>query len=62
MSASARKNATAPAPEKTRLITLHIMPSLVKQLDAIAAAEKRSRAAQINIFLERAVRDYRAAA
>jgi hypothetical protein len=56
---ASRRKATA---EKPRAISLAILPSLLKQIDAIAAAESRSRASQINVFLDRAVRDYRAAA
>jgi hypothetical protein len=42
------------------VISLAIRLSLVKQIDAIAAGEHRSRAAQINAFLEHAVRAYQA--
>jgi hypothetical protein len=45
------------APER-QVISLAIATALLRRIDAIASAEQRSRAAQMNIMLERAVRDY----
>ena len=47
--------------EPTRVYTFTLTPSLVAEIDAIAAAENRPRVRQVMTFLQEAVRDWQAA-
>jgi hypothetical protein len=47
--------------EPTKVYTFTLPPSLVAEIDAIAAAENRPRVRQVTTFLQEAVRNWRAA-
>jgi len=55
----AKKKSAPPQPKRPQVITVALPPPLIGEIDAIAAVEQRTRTKQINVFLERAVRDYR---
>jgi hypothetical protein len=60
---NAMSTTAKPAPptekEPTKVYTFTLPPSLIAQIDAIAAEEGRSRARQVAVFLRDCVRNYR---
>jgi hypothetical protein len=58
--ATARKKGAA-APERQRIITVGLQPSLIDDIDIIAETERRSRNQQITVWIERGIRDWHAA-
>jgi hypothetical protein len=56
---TARRKGAA-EPERQRIITVGLPPSLIDDIDTIAETERRSRNQQITVWIEQCVHDWNA--